>query len=154
MAIKQSNESKISLLIKTAKSLAGRPYKYGAKIGRTRPPRFFDCSLFTQYVFKQVGVNLPRSTILQAGEGKKVLSEDIKAGDLMFFHGSQGFYNKKFPEGIGHVVLYIGDGKTIHAASKRIREKPKVVERGVVEERSVNYVIKKYGPLIIIKRHV
>lgn len=72
----------------------------------------------------------------------------------MFLHGTQGFYNEKFPEGIGHIVLYVGDGKTIHAASKRIREKPKVIERGAVEERNVDYVIKKCGPLIIIKRHV
>lgn len=143
---------KVDRLVRLAKSLVGRPYKYGARIDDA--PRVFDCSLFTQYVFKQVGVNLPRSTILQAGEGKKVSLYKIKAGDLMFLHGSRGFYNEEFPEGIGHVVLYIGCGKTVHAVSKRIREKPQVIERGAVEERSVEYVVKKRGPLIIVKRYV
>lgn len=143
---------KLEKLINLAKSLIGRPYKYGATTKDA--PRFFDCSLFTQYIFKKIGVNLPRSTILQAAEGKEVSSGNIKAGDLMFLHGMRGFYNKKFPKGIGHVVLYIGNGKTVHAASKRIREKPKVSEHGEVEERSADYVIKKYGPLITIKRYV
>lgn len=152
MESKNLREAKVLRLTKIAKSLAGRPYKYGAKMEEA--PRFFDCSLFIQYVFEQIGVKLPRSTILQAGKGKEVSLGKMKAGDLMFLHGSRGFYNEEFPEGIGHVVLYIGDGQTIHAASKRMREKPKVVERGVVEERSVEYAVKKYGSLITIKRYV
>lgn len=143
-------ESKVSVLIKIAKGLVGRPYKYGAR--EDEAPVFFDCSLFTQYIFKQIGVELPRSTILQAEEGKEVLLEKIKPGDLMFFHGERGFYNKKFPAGIGHVVLYIGDGKTIHAASERVSENPKVVERGEVEEKKLEYIMEKCGPLIVIKR--
>lgn len=141
---------KIKQLIDTAKSLVGKPYKYGASIADT--PDFFDCSLFTQYIFKQVGINLPRSTILQADAGELVNFENIQPGDLLFFHGTQGFYNKKFPEGIGHVVLYIGDDKTIHAASERVQENPKVIEQGVVEERDLDYVVKKCQPLIVIKR--
>ncbi|MDP2593287.1 MAG: C40 family peptidase [bacterium] len=137
-------------MISVAKSLVGRPYKYGAKMADA--PNFFDCSLFTQYIFKQIGVDLPRSTILQASEGEEISLENVQMGDLLFFHGEQGFYNKKFPDGIGHVVLYTGDGKTIHAASERIQENPKVVEKGEVEERDLDYVIKKCGPLIIIKR--
>src|SRR3989344_5038014 len=140
-------KNKAERLVNIAKSLVGRPYKYGAKMEDA--PNFFDCSLFTQYVFKQIGVDLPRSTILQAEEGDKVNLESVKLGDLMFFHGEQGFYNKKFPDGIGHVVLYTGDGKTIHAASERIKENPKVVERGEVEEKDLDYVITKYGHLIV-----
>lgn len=115
-------------------------------------PNFFDCSLFMQYIFKQIGVDLPRSTILQADIGKEVSLENIQPGDLLFFHGTQGFYNKNFPQGIGHVVLYIGDGKTIHAASERIQEKPEVIEQGKVEEKNFDFVIEKCKPLIVIKR--
>ena len=78
--------------------------------------------------------------------------ENIKPGDLLFFHGERGFYNKKFPEGIGHVALYTGSDKTIHAASERIQKNPEVVERGEVEERDLDYIIKKCKPLIVIKR--
>lgn len=141
---------KVEKLIQVAKSLVGMPYKYGAIMADA--PNFFDCSLFTQYIFKQVGVDLPRSTILQAEVGSEIKLENIQPGDLLFFHGTQGFYNKKFPQGIGHVVLYIGDGKTIHAASERVQEKPNVIEEGTVEEKGLDYVIEKCKPLIIIKR--
>ena len=143
--------SKIIELIKIAKSLIGKPYKYGATMADV--PNFFDCSLFTQYIFKEVGIDLPRSTILQAEAGVEVVLENIEAGDLLFMHSTQGFYNKKFPQGIGHVVLYIGDGKTIHAESERAQDYPQnVVEHGVVEERGLEYVLEKYKPLITIKR--
>ncbi|MDP3793115.1 MAG: C40 family peptidase [bacterium] len=143
-------KNKAEQLINIAKSLVGKPYKYGARMEDA--PRFFDCSLFTQYVFKQIGVDLPRSTILQADEGVEVSLENIKPGDLMFFHGERGFYNAKFPEGIGHVVLCAGGGKAIHAASERIQKNPKVVEQGEVEEKDLDYLISKCGPLIVIKR--
>jgi cell wall-associated NlpC family hydrolase len=145
-------ESNILELIKIAKSLVGIPYKYGATMADT--PNFFDCSLFTQYIFKQIGFDLPRSTILQAEVGDEVSLENIEPGDLIFLHGTQGFYNKKFPQGIGHAVLYIGDGKTIHAASERIQEKPQVVEQGTVEEKDLYFVLEKYKPVVMIKRIV
>ena len=142
---------KVTQLIDIAKGLLGKPYKYGATMADM--PNFFDCSLFTQYIFGQIGIELPRSTILQAESGKEVSLENIEVGDLLFMHGTQGFYNKKFPQGIGHVVLYIGDGKTIHAASERTQDYPQIViERGVVEERDLEYVLEKCKPLITIKR--
>ena len=145
-------EDRIQKLISIAKSLVGKPYKYGATMADA--PDFFDCSLFTQYIFKQISIELPRSTILQAEHGKEIQIENIEPGDLLFLHGTQGFYNKKFPQGIGHVILYIGDGKTIHAASERIQENPKVVEEGAVEEQALGYVLEKYKPLVVIKRYV
>lgn len=143
-------EDKVLELINIAKGLVGKPYKYGATMADA--PNFFDCSLFTQYIFKQVGIEIPRSTILQADIGQEVSLENIQPGDLVFFHGTQGFYNKKFPQGIGHTALYIGDGKTMHAASERIQENPQVIEQGTVEEKDLDYVIEKCKPLIVIKR--
>lgn len=137
-------------IAQTAKSLIGKPYKYGA--WPEEAPEFFDCSSFIQYVFRQVGIELPRSTILQANEGTAVTLEEIEPGDLLFFHGTQGFYNEKFPAGIGHVVLYTGDNKTIHAASHRIQENPEVIETGQVEEKSLEEVIEKLKPLMAVKR--
>lgn len=143
-------DEKIVELIKTAKSLVGKPYKYGATMADA--PNFFDCSLFTQYIFKKIEIALPRSTILQAEAGEEVGLENIQPGDLLFLHGTQGFYNKKFPQGIGHVVLFIGNGKTIHAASERVQESPNVIEKGAVEEKDLDYVIEKCKPLVVVKR--
>ncbi len=155
-------EPKISRLIKLAKSLVGRPYKYGAKMGRgARPPRFFDCSLFTQYVFKQVGVKLPRTAIEQAMTGKKITLSKIKEGDTVFLKGEIGRYNKYFPTGIGHEGIYIGDGKVIHASRKRISGRyediyrPELIkEIGKVVIEDLNKFIKRNKPLVVIKRHV
>lgn len=144
-----TREEKISKLIETAKGLIGKPYKYGATIEDA--PNFFDCSLFTRYLFRQIGEELPRSTILQAEKGQEVKIENIQPSDLLFLHGTRGFYNPKFPRGIGHVVLYIGEGKTLHAASNRVQENP-VIEKGEVEEKALDYVLEKYKPLITIKR--
>mgnify|MGYP001566695526 CR=1 FL=1 len=142
-------ENQKTKLIELAKSLIGKPYKYGAR--PEDAPNEFDCSSFTQYIFKHIGIDLPRSTILQAEWGESVTLENIQPGDLLFFHGTQGFYNQKFPQGIGHVVLYIGDDRTIHAASERIQENP-VIEAGKVEQQPLEYVKEKYKPLIAIKR--
>ncbi len=57
-------------LIQVARSLLGKPYRYGAK--PEEAPNVFDCSSFTQYVFKQVGIELPRTSIEQAVDPKGV----------------------------------------------------------------------------------
>ncbi len=137
-------------IITLAKTLIGKPYKYGAK--PEEAPDFFDCSSFIQYIFKQAGIELPRSTIMQAEAGVPVDVKDIQAGDLFFLHGVRGFYNRNFPQGIGHVILYIGDGRTIHAASRRVQENPVVIEEGAVEENDLQTIIQKAGPLVVIKR--
>lgn len=150
---------KIQKLIALAKSLKGRPYKYGATIADA--PRFFDCSLFTQYLFKEIGIVLPRTAIEQAMVGKKVSLKKIKEGDLVFMKGEIGRYNKYFPEGIGHIGLYIGNAKIIHADRKRISGKyadiynPKLIREfgGIVIE-SLNKFLKRKKTLITIKRYI
>jgi len=110
-------------LITLAKNLIGTPYKYG-----TTPemaPHEFDCSSFIQYLYAQIGITLPRSTILQAADpqGKEVACGEsytnLETGDLLFMRGTQGYYNDNFFPNrelyIGHVALYLGNNETIHA---------------------------------------
>lgn len=155
----KKEELKVLKLIATAKSLTGRPYKYGATMKEA--PRFFDCSLFTQYVFREIEVELPRTAIDQGILGEKVVLKKIQAGDLIFLKGEVGRYNKHFPEGIGHVAIYIGKNKVIHASSKRMGDIHKnilhpelIKEKGKVMIEDLDKLIKRKRPLIVIKRYI
>ncbi len=157
--IDAKKEFKIFKLIKIAKSLVGRPYKYGAKMEEA--PKFFDCSLFTQYVFKRIGVKLPRTAIEQAMIGKKIPLQKIKEGDMLFLKSELGRYNKYFPDGVGHAGIYIGKRKVIHAERKRVTGKyediyhsERIKEIGGVVIEDLNKFIKRKKPLIIIRRYV
>ncbi len=141
---------KLAKLINTAKSLVGRPYKYGAK--PSEAPRYFDCSCFIQYIYKVIGIKLPRSTIEQAVMGREIKNKNaLIAGDLIFLHGTSGHYNKKFSMGIGHVVMYLGDKKVIHASSKRTASRPKIKEKGKVKIEPIGKILKRKD-IIVIKR--
>ncbi|HLD62143.1 MAG TPA: C40 family peptidase [Patescibacteria group bacterium] len=150
-------ETKILKLIELAKSLEGRSYKYGAKMADA--PRFFDCSLFTQYVFQKVGIKLPRTTIEQAMVGRKVALKKIKEGDVLFMKGELGRYNKYYPQGIGHAGVYIGESKIMHATRKRISGKyediyhpERIKEIGSIVIEDLKKFLKKKKPLAVIKR--
>ncbi len=145
-------QEQLKTLVQKGRELIGRPYKYGAAADEA--PRVFDCSSFTQYLFKQIGVIIPRSTIEQASQGTAVRLESIEPGDLIFFHGSRGHYNPTFPQGIGHVVLYAGENKIIHAGSRRIQERPEIIEAGGVEELDLKAAVEKLKPITVIKRIV
>jgi len=71
----------------------GLPYRYGG----TSPSTGFDCSGFTQYVFAQVGISLPRTADAQRQATTRVSSP--QPGDLVFF-GSPAY----------HVGIYAGNG--------------------------------------------
>lgn len=143
-----THEQKI--LKDTAMQFVGVPYKYGAT--QNDIPNAFDCSLFIQHVFRAVGTELPRSTIEQASHGTAVNDlSDIAIGDIVFLHSTHGHYNPTFPEGIGHAVLYIGDGKAIHARSKRTSEHP-IVEEGKVEIDELSAIIERGKPVVRISR--
>lgn len=89
--------------------IVGTPYLYG---GTTT--KGFDCSGFIQYVFKQVDIDLPRTTKSQAKEGIKVEKTNLLAGDLVFFN-TDG-------TGISHAGIYMGNGLFSHSsASKGVR---------------------------------
>jgi len=46
-----------------------------------------------------------------------------------------------------------GNGRTIHAASRRVQGNPVVIEEGAVEENDLQVVIQKAGPIVVIKRN-
>lgn len=86
-------------VVNIAKKYLGAPYHWGAS-----GPNSFDCSGFTMFVYRQVGVSLPHSSRAQINSGQRVSRDDLKPGDLVFF-GSP----------IHHVGIYVGGGMYIHA---------------------------------------
>jgi len=85
-------------------SLRGAPYRNG---GGT--PAGFDCSGFTQYVYAQHGVSLPREVREQSRVGKKVKPANLAPGDLIFFSTTE--------PGASHVAIAIGGDQFVHAPS-------------------------------------
>jgi cell wall-associated NlpC family hydrolase len=89
-------------LVGTALGLRGAPYVNGGA-----SPRGFDCSGFTQYVFAQYGVGLPRAVQDQFKIGRTVKPTDLSAGDLLFFTTTD--------RGASHVGIAVGGDEFVHA---------------------------------------
>lgn len=96
-------------IIKTAEKYMGTPYKYGAKAGSG----YFDCSLFTQTVFAENGIKLPRNSRQQSQLGTSVKWGEWQKGDLLFFWTQATGKGK-----VGHVAIYAGNGYIIHTYGK------------------------------------
>jgi cell wall-associated NlpC family hydrolase len=91
----------------SAKSFLGTPYVWGA----TGPSKF-DCSGFTQWVYRDSGINIPRVSRDQAKVGEYVRYENLRRGDMVFFD------TKKHRSGkVTHVGIYLGNNNFIHASS-------------------------------------
>lgn len=103
----QANPRALKVL-NQAKALLGSPYRYG---GMT--PRGFDCSGFVYYNMRKVGVKVPRTAHQQYLHTRStpVARKNLRAGDLVFFRDR---YNSKR---IGHVGIYIGNDRFIHAVA-------------------------------------
>lgn len=91
-------------LVGTALALRGTPYRNGGI-----DPHGFDCSGFTQYVFAQYGVALPREVREQFKAGKSVDPRKAEPGDLIFFSTVE--------PGASHVGIAIGGDEFVHAPS-------------------------------------
>lgn len=88
-----------------ARELIGYPYVYG---GNMPSKGGFDCSGLIEYVYKELGISIPRTTYDQINIGKKIIKkENLKEGDLIF-----NFDENNIPQ---HVMLYSGNGKVIEA---------------------------------------
>lgn len=117
-AVPTKKELLLKRLAATARQQLGRPYVYGA--WTQEAPLRFDCSSFTQFCYKAVGIDLPRIAIAQARLGRRVgKGAARRAGDLIFLSGREGRYDRYFPEGIGHVILVTGPDEVIHARSRK-----------------------------------
>ena len=99
-------------VLKTAKRYLGTRYR----LGGTRPSAF-DCSGFVRYVFARHGVELPRTARDQSAIGHRIVvgPDSLRVGDLLFFRTPRGR--------AGHVAIYVGNGRIIHASSgsRRVR---------------------------------
>jgi cell wall-associated NlpC family hydrolase len=88
----------------TALGLRGIPYRNGGA-----NPNGFDCSGFTQYVFAQYGISIPREVREQFHVGTPVQPDDLAAGDIVFFSTTDA--------GPSHVAIVIGGDEFVHAPS-------------------------------------
>ena len=82
----------------------GTPYVYGG----TSLTGGIDCSSFVQQCYASAGFSLPRTSREQATRGTQITLNEAKPGDLLFYADATGT--------IDHVVMYLGDGKILHAA--------------------------------------
>lgn len=92
------NAGKAQAVLNEAYRHLGAPYVWGAT-----GPTNFDCSGFTQYVYrKAAGIDISRTTYSQINVGQAVSRSELQPGDLVFPHA-------------GHVGIYVGNGQMIHA---------------------------------------
>lgn len=94
----QARGHRIRRLVIVALQQRGVPYVWG---GTSR--RGFDCSGFVQYVYKRIGIYLPRTTWTQMSYGRRVSRTNLQTGDVVFTSGG------------GHEGLYLGRGLWIDA---------------------------------------
>jgi cell wall-associated NlpC family hydrolase len=84
---------------KTALRAVGVPYRWGG----SSPTGGFDCSGLVYWAYGRLGISVPHSSYALYGLGRNVPRSRLKPGDVLFFSG------------LGHVGLYIGRGRMVHA---------------------------------------
>ena len=98
-----TTSARVKTVLQRAFALLGTPYRWGG----TSPDNGFDCSGLVGYVFRTIGIDLPRVSRAMADEGTPIADRNaLTEGDLVFF-GRRGH--------VDHVGIYVGDGKFLHA---------------------------------------
>ncbi len=92
-------------LVSIALSYLGYPYIGGAG---GSGPYGFDCSGFVQYVYRQKGIYISRSTSTQINDGLGVSYDEAQPGDIICW----GYGNT-----VTHTAMYIGNGQMVHSAN-------------------------------------
>lgn len=85
--------------VKMAVQAVGIPYRWGGE----SPATGFDCSGLVRWAYGSVGIDLPHSSYALFDVGRSVPGSRLAPGDILFF------------EGLGHVGLYVGRGRMVHA---------------------------------------
>ncbi|ADU30451.1 C40 family peptidase [Evansella cellulosilytica] len=100
-------------ILNEAQQYIGAGYKFGATLNEA--PNLFDCSSYTQFVFGNLGIQLPRTSREQAQLGTTVSLNNLQPGDLVFFTNHDLYSDGR----VGHLGIYMGNGDMIHASSSR-----------------------------------
>ena len=103
----------IDRLIREARKYEGVKYQFGADSYELS--KRFDCSTYTQHVYRKSGVTLPRMAREQANRGKVVSRKSLRKGDLLFFYVPGRFKSNKV---VGHVGIYMGGNNMIHSVNR------------------------------------
>ncbi len=121
-------------LTTVARSLVGTPYRWGGI-----DPGGIDCSGFTYFVYRNIGIFIPRDTDQQILMGKICAipsnRDALIPGDLLFFEGEYG--------GITHVAMAFGPDEFIHADTQQgvwitwMENEPQLQERFVLAKRVI-----------------
>ena len=114
-SIEKKYNPKVDSIISYAKTFLGVPYHHGGS-----SPLGFDCSGFINYIFKDFGIRLSRSSSALAEFGETILFSDIQPGDLMFFKG-----RNENSSSVGHVAMVVEVAPNvlnfIHSASSGVK---------------------------------
>jgi cell wall-associated NlpC family hydrolase len=96
-------------LVELAREQVGLKYKLGAKA----PGKAFDCSGLVQWLMEKFDLSIPRTSREQAKMGVEVAKDPatLLPGDLLFFGKGKA---------VSHVGIYVGDGKYVQAANRRV----------------------------------
>lgn len=107
----QSGLKELGAPLLGALNLLGTPYKMGGR----RPDTGLDCSGLVRYVYKQTqDIDLPHNARDISQVGEPVEPSELRPGDLVFFN--------TLGRPFSHVGIYKGDGKFVHASSRRDRK--------------------------------
>ena len=98
-----------------ARTQLGVPYRWGGA-----SPAGFDCSGLVSWAYGRLGVTLPHNAAALYDVGRPVPPTALRAGDLIFF------------DGLGHVGMYVGGGRMIHApqSGRRVEIQPLAAREG------------------------